>query len=113
MGYRDILQNKNNFGKNGKLLPGVPPTPTKEESCQYITNQSCQHKEGSVAAILDLDNVERFSWFTLYANPVINHPNRESILAAVMMDANTSASRPPGRALLSALDARAANCQGS
>jgi hypothetical protein len=101
----DLNWNKVTKGKADK-----PSTPTAEQSCQYITGQSCQHQEGSVAALLGLDNVERFSWFTLFPDPSKDHPNYESIVAAAMMDTNTKEPRPPGRALLSALDPSAAAC---
>jgi len=87
-------------------------TPTAEQSCERITGQSCQHKEGSVNALLSMDNIERFSWFTLFPNPPKNHPNFESITAAAIMDSVTGAARPVGRALLNALDPVTAKCNG-
>merc|ERR1712232_39713 len=85
---------------------------TPGDSCAYITGQDCQHKEGSVAAILGLDNIERFSWFTLFPKPDKCHPNCPSIMAAAMMNNPTNESRPVGRAFLNYLDAEGSDCKG-
>merc|ERR1719436_1928999 len=62
--------------------PNNPKTPTAEESCQRITGQECIHGEGVVHAMLSLDSIERYSWFTLWPTPNEDHPNYESIMAA-------------------------------
>lgn len=85
-------------------------TPTAEDSCSFITGQDCKHKEGSVAAILGLENIERFSWFTTYPSPEIHHPNRKSILAAGLVNSSTDEPRPAGRGILNLLDAEDADC---
>eukprot|EP00927_Polykrikos_kofoidii_P051162 TRINITY_DN44969_c0_g1_i1.p1 TRINITY_DN44969_c0_g1~~TRINITY_DN44969_c0_g1_i1.p1 ORF type:complete len:475 (+),score=93.56 TRINITY_DN44969_c0_g1_i1:92-1426(+) len=85
-------------------------TPTAAQSCQYITGQSCIHQEGSIEAILGMDNIERFSWFTMMPNPPTKHPNYESIMAARLFDAETKVAQPPGRALMKSLDASEAEC---
>lgn len=95
----------------------LPKTPTPEQSCLDITDRECHHQEGSIAAMLGMDNVERFSWFTLFPNPPREHPNFESIRAAAIFDARTEVNRsgvvvsnenymkptPVGRALLGGL----------
>jgi hypothetical protein len=86
----------------------LPATPTPEQSCLDIAGQSCHHKEGSVAAMLELDTIERISWFTLFPNPPIDHPNYASIRAAAMVEAredspNYKDPTPVGRALLGGL----------
>lgn len=85
-------------------------TPTRTESCLAITGQDCQHKRGSVAAMLDLPNIERISWFTLFPDPPTTHPNYDSIVTAALFNASTEAATSLGRAMLSGLDPTAARC---
>ena len=49
------------FDKFNKNVKGLPRTPTAQQSCLAITGQSCNHGDGSVAAMLGLDSIERFS----------------------------------------------------
>jgi len=88
----------------------VAQSPTAQQSCMDITDQSCQHRDGSIAAMLGMDNIERFSWFTLFPNPRKDHPNYVSIVAGAMVNASTEETTPVGRALINGLDADASNC---
>merc|ERR1711918_28044 len=57
--------NKENKQKN--IVPSeedLVHMPANE--CRYITGQDCQRKEGSVAAMRAMPNIERISWFTFY-----------------------------------------------
>lgn len=86
--------------------------PTANDSCSFITGQDCKHKEGSIAAMLGLDSVERFSWFTLYPSFNPNHPNHKSKVSGGMIDSSTDETLPAGRGILNLLDAGAADCYG-
>jgi len=101
------------WDKVNKDNDDLPETPTAEDSCRYITGQDCFRQEGSVQALLGMDNIERFSWFTLFPNPPRKHPNYESITAAAIMDHETLEPRPVGRALLNGLEAHEAECDGA
>jgi len=97
------------FDKRNTGVTNLPETPTAQQSCKDITAQSCNHGKGSVQTILDLDNIERFSWFTLFPNPPLKHPNYKSITAAAMVNAQTVQPAPIGRAFLNAFS-KETNC---
>jgi len=95
---------------NKKGNTDVADTPTRQASCEAITGQSkCKHQEGSVDAILNLTNIERFSWFTLFPHPPTTHPNYNSITAAAMVNFATKKPTGVGRYLLG-MNADEANC---
>ena len=60
----DFDFDKENNTESG-LLP-EPDTPTNEASCQAITGQKCQHQQGSVQAMLELDNVTFFCFYFIF-----------------------------------------------
>lgn len=98
------------YDRVNKNTPNLPASPTAEQACMDLTGQECHHKDGSVAALLDMDNIERFSWFTLFPNPRPDHPNYESIIAGALVNATLKVPTEIGRAMLSGLDADAADC---
>lgn len=85
-------------------VTNIRQTPTASQSCERITGNSCQHEEGSIAAILGMDNITRYSWFTLLPNPPTKHPNYNSITAAGILAWPSTDAKPVGRALLTGLD---------
>jgi len=107
---------KTHDGKDAPLTAQQlrPASPTRQQSCEAITGQDCQHGEGSVKAMLGLDNIERFSWFTLYPRTGIHgncgHPNYESIRASAMVDDNVNEPTPVGRVLQGNFDPDSAQC---
>lgn len=80
-------------------------------ACRALTGQECQHKEGSVAAILDMSNIERYSWFSFNPRKSCNS-HCQSRLTHGMMHNPLDAPRPVGRAMLSGLNWDTANCNG-
>merc|ERR1712046_133738 len=65
-------------GKGGSVL--------SREQCRRITGQSCAHGQGSVRTMLEMENIERFSWFTLRGDARLDHPNYNSITNGSMTD---------------------------
>merc|ERR1712046_332705 len=74
------------------------------EQCRRITGQSCAHGQGSVRTMLEMENIERFSWFTLRGDARLDHPNYNSITNGSMTDPQSDNPTFIGKALQTGLD---------
>eukprot|EP00928_Gymnodinium_smaydae_P047703 TRINITY_DN31852_c0_g1_i1.p1 TRINITY_DN31852_c0_g1~~TRINITY_DN31852_c0_g1_i1.p1 ORF type:complete len:460 (+),score=71.28 TRINITY_DN31852_c0_g1_i1:79-1458(+) len=82
-----------------------------EQYCESLTGQSCIHQEGSIKAFLDMNNIDKFSWYVTWMDTLpAGAPNREAQMASRMFDTDSGSSTPVGRAILTGLDAQQADC---
>lgn len=88
--------------------------PTAADYCEAMTGQSCIHQEGSIKAFLDMDNVDKFSWYVTWIDTLGEKaPNREAQMASRMFDTDIGEPTPVGRAILGGLNAEQADCRGA
>jgi hypothetical protein len=96
----------NKYNKAMKKTVGTK-APTNIEQCHYITGGDCQREEGSIKAMLGMENIERFSWFTLLPSPPTTHPNYDSIMKGALLNYLDGEPLPLGRAFTNLLDPEA------
>merc|ERR1740121_2223647 len=96
----------NKYNKAVKNTDGTYAPPNIEQ-CRYITGGDCQHEEGSIKAMLGMENIERFSWFSLLPNPPEGHHNYDSITKGAMLNYMDGEPFPVGRAFINLLDPEA------
>jgi len=101
----------NSFNKTATKA-GVTAPPGNNDQCKYITGQDCQRQEGSIKAMLNMPNIERFSWFTLLPHPPLNDPNYADMMAGAELDYTTGGACAVGSAFTSLLN-ETVSCDGT